>query len=277
MSPSAVACQPVPTLKVVTISELEVQAPDPLRPETSHYRLTLAANAADVQAAQRLRHQVFAQEQGARTAGANGLDVDEFDEYCDHLIVWHHAATAPRRAVATYRMLPPHSNDLTPRRAGLYSQTEFDLTPLEGLLDQTVEAGRSCVSPDHRTGTAVALLWGGIARYMHLTGYRYLVGCASIPIDDGGGNAAAFWDLAQTKHMVDGRRRCTPRHPFDTRVPRPARPVIPPLLKGYLRLGAQVCGPPALDPDFGCADFLVLLDLDGADPRYLRYFLGQAA
>lgn len=266
----------------MTTTELLLDAPDPHRPETARYRLTLAADRTDVQAARRLRHRVFATEFGAITPGPDGLDADDFDDLCDHLIIWHGAATtaesdvADKRAIATYRLLPPHANDRTPLSDGLYSAGEYDLGPLEALLDRTVEAGRSCVAAEHRSGTAVSLLWGGIARYMHLSGYRYLIGCASVPLTDGGGNAAAFADLAAAKHAAPPRLRCEPHRPFDTNgITRPHRATIPPLLKGYLRLGAVVCGPPALDPDFGTADFLVLLDLERADQRYLRYFLGS--
>lgn len=265
----------------MTTTELLLDAPDP-RQATDRYRLVLAANEADVHAARRLRHDVFAGEYGAITPGPDGVDADEFDDLCDHLIVWHGAADdrgewlPGKRAVATYRLLPPHANDTEPRSAGLYSSGEFDLSPLEELLPATVEAGRSCVHADHRSGAAVSLLWGGIARYMHLSGFRYLIGCASVALDDGGRNAAAFHDLAMAKHLSPQELVCQPHRPFEVDgIERPARPSIPPLLKGYLRLGAVVCGPPALDVEFGTADFLVLLDLQQADQRYLRFFLGE--
>lgn len=262
----------------VTTTELLLDAPDPHRPATDSYRLTLAHSAEDVDAARRLRFDVFSTEFGALTPGPEGLDADEFDDLCDHLIVWHTSTDRAdqREAVATYRLLPPHANDASPLAAGLYSASEFDLSPLESLLDRTVEAGRSCVRADHRSGTAVSLLWGGIARYMHLSGYRYLMGCGSVSLADGGGAAAAFDDLVQRKHLAPDHLRCAPRRTFDpVGIERPARPAIPPLLKGYLRLGAVVCGRPALDVEFGTADFLVLLDLEVADQRYLRFFLGE--
>ncbi len=229
-------------------------------------------------AAQQLRFDVFSRELGAATPGPDGLDADPFDDLCDHLIVRRATAEPYRRAevVATYRLLPPHANDADPRGHGLYSHTEFDLSPLERILDSTVEAGRSCVAAKDRGAAPISLLWGGIAKYMQLTGYRYLMGCASIGLADGGGNAAAFADLVEARHQAPAELRCRPRIQFDTAgITRPLRPVIPPLLRGYLRLGAMVCGPPAVDTAFGTADFLVLLDLHAADPRYLRFFLGE--
>ncbi len=175
--------------------------------------------------------------------------------------------------VATYRLLPPHANDFTPRATGLYSHREFDLSPLEGILDRTVEAGRSCVAGRHRGGAPIWLLWSGIARYMQTTGYRYLIGCASVSLADGGGNAAAVAQRVQDRHMAPRRLHCMPRTPLDTDATRPSgTPMIPPLLRGYLRLGALICGAPAVDEAFQTADFLVLLDLENADQRYLRLF-----
>jgi putative hemolysin len=121
-------------------------------------------------------------------------------------------------------------------------------------------------------------MWAGIARYMHLSGYRWLGGCASVPLDDGGATVAGVWELAQRKHLAPPAWRVRPRSPWPVESVLPAaRTTVPPLLKGYLRLGAWVCGLPAYDPDFGVADFYVLLSLDRVDPRYLRHFLGQGA
>lgn len=265
----------------MTTTELQLEAADPRQPDSTGYRVTLAADALDVLAAQQLRYDVFSTECGAITPGPEGLDADEFDDVCDHLMVRsasrsEHSKDARGETVATYRLLPPHANDCDPRGQGLYSHTEFDLAPLESILDATVEAGRSCVAAGHRGAAPISLLWGGIARYMQLTGYRYLLGCASISLADGGAAAASFADLVDAKHLAPEHLRCRPRHAFDaTGIVRPARRVVPPLLRGYLRLGAVVCGPPALDSAFGTADFLVLLDLEKADQRYLRFFLGD--
>lgn len=248
------------------------------RAPTAAYRVRLATDTADVLAAQRLRFDVFDTECGANTPGPAGLDADRFDDLCDHLIVCHEErAGCGGEVVATCRLLPPHANDHQPRGAGLYSSGEFDLTPLESILDQTVEAGRSCVAAEHRSAAPISLLWGGITRYLTTTGYRYLLGCASISLADGGGNAAAFDDRARALHAAPEDKRCTPAVPFDTAaIGRPPRPAIPPLLRGYLRLGAVICGPPSLDHAFGTADFLTLIDLEAADQRYLRFFAAHA-
>jgi putative hemolysin len=234
-----------------------------------HYSLLVARDEDEVRAAQRLRHLVFAEEMGAQLhTTETGLDVDEFDDYCDHLVVRDESTGD---IVGTYRMLPPG------RSSRLYSETEFDISGLAGLRGSLVETGRSCVHPDHRSGAVVGLVWAGIARYMLLSGHTWLAGCASVPLRDGGAEAAGVWDVVRRKHFAPAEYGVTPLRPWDvSSAPVPARPVVPPLLRGYLRLGAWICGAPADDPDFGVADFFVLLSLDRMDRRYLRFFLGES-
>jgi putative hemolysin len=234
----------------------------------SRYTLHMATEGGQVRAAQALRHQVFAGELGAVLHSPEpGLDIDPFDADCDHLLI---QAEPSGEVVGTYRMLPPG------RRDRLYSDVEFDLRGLAPLRPAMVETGRSCVHPDHRTGAVINLMWTGIARYMHLHGHRWLVGCASVPLSDGGATAAGVWELTRRRHLAPPAWRVTPRVPWPTTTPALTghRVTMPPLLRGYLRLGTWVCGPPAHDPDFDVADFLVLLGLDRVDPRYMKHFLG---
>jgi putative hemolysin len=233
----------------------------------ARYSLRIAGDATDIAAAQRLRYHVFAGELGATLqTPVPGHDVDDLDAYCDHLIVVEETSG---EVVGTYRMLPPGR---APRR---YSAGEFNLSALAGLDGDLVETGRSCVHLAHRDGAVINLIWAGIARYLHLTGHRWLAGCASVGLDDGGVTAAGVWELALRKHLSPPEYRVLPHQPWEP-VERPAgRVAVPPLLRGYLRLGAWICGAPAFDPDFRCADFFVLLGLDRVDPRYLRHFLGD--
>ena len=231
------------------------------------YTVLVATDGAQVRAAQRLRYRVFAEELGARLPGGRE-DVDEFDAFCDHLVIRDETTGT---VVGTYRMLPPHRAGAAGR---LYSDGEFHLAGLAQLRGQLVETGRSCVHPEHRTGAVINLMWAGIARYLHLHGYRWLAGCASVGLEDGGETVAGVWELAQRRHLAPPAWRVRPRNPWPVR-DATARPAVPPLLKGYLRLGAWICGAPAYDPDFHCADFFVLLSLDRVEPRYLRHFLGD--
>ncbi|MEV4174793.1 GNAT family N-acyltransferase [Nonomuraea sp. NPDC049709] len=232
--------------------------------DTGRYTVGMATSAADVQAAQRLRYAVFAEEMGARLdSPVSGLDADRFDAYCDHLLVRDGS-----EVVGTYRLLPPG------RTERLYSDAEFDLTGLAHLRKDLVEAGRTCVHPDHRDGTVVALMWAGIARYMVAGGHRWLAGCCSVPLDDRGALAAA---VVERVPLGPAEYRVTPRTPWRSRgAVLPDRFVPPALLRGYLRLGSWVCGAPAHDRDFGTADFFMLLSMANVNARYLRYFLGES-
>ncbi|MEU0567863.1 GNAT family N-acyltransferase [Nonomuraea sp. NPDC005983] len=231
--------------------------------DTGRYTVGMATSAADVQAAQRLRYEVFGEEMGARLdSPVSGLDVDRFDAYCDHLLVRDRD-----QVVGTYRLLPPGRTDR------LYSDGEFDLGNLAALRKDLVEVGRSCVHPDHRDGAVVALMWAGIARYMVTGGHQWLAGCCSVPLDDGGALAAG---VAERVPVGPKEYRVTPHVPWRGQgAARPDRFVLPALLRGYLRLGSWVCGEPAHDRDFGTADFFVLLSMANVNTRYLRHFLGE--
>ncbi|QPP05457.1 GNAT family N-acetyltransferase [Streptomyces bathyalis] len=235
------------------------------------YATSIAGSEAEIRAAQRLRHRIFAEEKGARLRSPlPGHDVDGFDEAADHLIV---TSRAEGEVVGTYRLMPPG------RSERLYSESEFDLRCLPvDVRSSMVEAGRACVHPDHRSGAVINAMWGGLARYMLLSGHRYLAGCGSVPLDDGGQSAADAWLLGTTKHAAPAELRVHPHDPWHPRQPLTAMPdyaSLPALLRGYLRIGAWVCGAPAHDRDFGVADFFVLLDMEQLNERYRRYFLGQ--
>ncbi|MFC9272983.1 GNAT family N-acetyltransferase [Streptomyces zhihengii] len=237
------------------------------------YVVSLARDQDEVRAAQRLRHQVFAGEMGALLSGREpGLDSDAFDAWCDHLLV---RESVTGEVVGTYRILPPERARIAGR---LYSESEFDLTRLAPIRHDLVEVGRSCVHPLHRNGAVIALIWAGLARYMTRTGHNWLAGCCSLPLDDGGTLAAATWETVRTRHLAPEEYWVTPHKLWNAAgAPAPvSRTELPPLLRGYLRLGAWVCGAPAHDPEFGVADLYVLLSLRRTDPRYLRHFLSLA-
>ncbi|MFF7091895.1 GNAT family N-acetyltransferase [Streptomyces rubradiris] len=241
--------------------------PQPAVP--ARYTVTLARDEDDVRAAQRLRHDVFAGEMGALLATPEpGHDIDAFDAYCDHLLVREEATG---QIVGTYRLLPPERAAVAGR---LYSDGEFDLTALDAIRPRLVEVGRSCVHPDHRDGAVIGLIWAGIARYMTDRGHEWLAGCCSVPLADGGALAAGTWQRVSERHLAPEEFRVRPLLPWTAPANAPAaRTELPALLRGYLRLGAWVCGAPAHDPGFGVADLYVLLSMRRVDPRYLRHFL----
>ena len=239
---------------------------------TRPYVTSIAHTPSQVRAAQRLRYLVFGEEMGASLRTPEpGLDIDPYDEAADHLLV---TDTATGDVVGTYRLLPPGRTEHS------YSDGEFDLRALGGIRDALVEAGRSCVHPDHRSGAVIQLMWSALARYVLLSGHRYLAGCASVPLGDGGVAAANAWLLGTARHTAPPALRVHPRVPWTPPGPAPAGggtpsyTGLPPLLRGYLRLGAWMCGAPAHDPAFDVADFFVLLDTERMNDRYRRYFLG---
>lgn len=239
----------------------------------SRLTLSLATTVEDVREVQRLRYKVFIETMNlSALANAEGLDQDEFDDYCDHLIV---RDSNTLEVVGTYRVMSPHGA----RRMGkYYSEQEFDLSRLENLRNITAEAGRACIHPDYRSGGVIMMLWAGLAEYMRKERCEYLMGCASVSLADGGHNAAALYHALSENNMAPPDYRVAPHVPFPIEVREAGHaPQIPPLLKGYLRSGAWVCGDPAWDPDFHSADFFLLLPLAKLDKRYARHYLKETA
>ncbi|WP_043729380.1 GNAT family N-acetyltransferase [Nocardia asiatica] len=251
--------------------------------ERSRYSLVVSSDRDHRVAAQRLRYNVFANEPGFQIPDdGTGLDADHFDEHCDHMLV---CDDATGEFVGCYRMLPP---DRAAAAGGYYTATEFDLTQLDPAGMRIVEMGRACVVPDHRNGSVLTLMWAGILHYIQLTGYEWVMGCVSVPMQDTpadapGVNVRGVRDLLLGRHASDPERRVHPYNPvvvegktLDELTP-PSRPKLPPLVRGYLRLGAEICGEPAHDPAFAVADFVVLLGLDTINTRYLDRLQEAAA
>ena len=239
----------------VTSAAAAVVAPPPW----VSYDVRLARSTADLQAAQRLRFEVFNLELGeglARSYGS-GLDADEFDTQCDHLIV---REAVSDRVVGTYRL---QTGTMARQGIGYYSEREFDFAPFEPLRSQIVELGRACVHAEHRTFAVLSLLWRGIASYAQRRGARYLVGCSSLTTLDERVGAAA-WRRLQV-HACETLLQTRPHAAYacalDVEAPPPK---IPRLLTAYLALGAKICAPPAIDRAFGTVDFLPWLALEAS-------------
>ncbi len=230
----------------------------------------LATSPSEILDAQRLRYRVFAGEMGANLPTRTpGVDRDIYDPFCEHLVVRDESSGD---IVGTYRILAP-----TPaRQIGYYSENEFDLTRLQHLRPRLVEIGRSCVHPDYRTGATIALLWAGLAQYMSDNAYDYLMGCASISMADGGHAAASLYNRLAADHLGPQEYRVFPRCPLPLAALQQDRTAeTPPLIKGYLRAGAWICGEPAWDPDFNTADLPILMPMARVTARYARHYLGN--
>jgi putative hemolysin len=243
----------------------------------NRYTVALARNASEIEEAQRLRYQVFFDEMGATSSSARltnngGLDVDEYDAHCEHLLVRDNATG---QVVGCYRIMRPET---ARQRGAFYSDGEFDLTRLNHLRSSTAEVGRACIHPDFRSGSVIMLLWSGLAQFMLKNRYDYLIGCASINLADGHENAITVYREMMSHHFAPAEYRVFPLHPYAIDVSRIAEPIaparVPPLLKGYARLGAWICGAPAWDPDFNTADLFVLLPISRLPVTYTKHFMG---
>ena len=239
-------------------------SPGASRTAAPTYTLLLSTDENLIEQAQRLRYEVFTSEPGFELSATT--DADRFDQYCDHLLVREDASGG---LVGCYRMLPPPGAIAA---GGLYTATEFDIGALDPLRPSLVEMGRAVVREEHRNGAVVLLMWAGILAYLDRCGYNYVTGCVSVPL----AQARVVRDYVQKRYRSD--YEVQPRRPVALDdIPAPARVEVPPLMRGYLRLGARVCGEPAHDPDFGVADFMALLDKRQADTRYLKRLRSVAA
>jgi putative hemolysin len=231
--------------------------------------VSLADSEWEVLEAQRLRFKVFGEEMGARLpSGHLGFDRDRYDPYCEHLLV---REDDTGEVVGTYRML---TSAQAGKLGGFYSEQEFDLTRLQPVRNRMLEVGRACVHPAYRTGATIARLWSGLAQFIRWAGCEYIIGCSSIGMADGGNAAASIYNSLRETALSPGEYRVFPRCPLPLAAFDASLAVAPPpLIKGYLRLGAYVCGEPAWDPDFNTADLPMLLPIAKINVRYARHFL----
>jgi putative hemolysin len=255
-----------------------------------------------VRRAQQLRFEVFNLELGEGFAESytTGLDVDPFDEFCDHLIVQELATS---EVVGTYRL---QTGQLAAANLGYYSEREFDFAPYESFRCEMIELGRACVHADHRNFNLLHLLWRAIARYAVERNARILIGCSSISSQDPADGIAVYEQMRT--HLAKPTLRTQPHPKFailaqiDPKAPEhrrtPRRKRLPGvlddghvlecgsvlplsatggassrLLRAYLAIGAKICGPPAIDREFGTIDFLTFLELETLPRIVRRHFL----
>lgn len=218
--------------------------------------------------AQALRYSVFSAEFKAKLKGAeHGLDMDDYDIHCQHIGV---RDLSSGRLVATTRLLDHQAANSLGR---FYSEEEFSLHGLGHLQGPILELGRTCVDPAYRNGGTIAVLWGELAEVLNEGRYSYLMGCASIPMQDGGVQAHAIMQRLRERYLCNEHLRAEPKKPLPTlALPNNVIAELPPLLKAYMRLGAKICGEPCWDEDFQVADVFILLKRDELCPRYARHF-----
>ena len=240
--------------------------------EAGQYRVRFAETREDRERAFRLRFCVFSVElgEGPDSAYRDGYECDEFDEFCDHLLVEH---LGTREIVGTYRL---QAGTEAAANLGYYGEREFDFAPYEHLRGNLVELGRACIHRDHRSFEVLTLLWRGIAAYAIDRNARYLVGCSSLTSQSPSEGAAVYGQLQD--FLVESSLQTVPlpkyQFPLDKYSELPGLTRPPKLLRAYLSIGARICGPPAIDRAFKTIDFLTLLDLEDMYSAARARFLG---
>jgi len=242
----------------------------------SDFEIKITRDPDEIHEAQKLRFEVFNLEmkKGLKESYQRGLDVDRFDSVCDHLIV---RERNQRRVVGTYRLL---LGSEARKHSGFYSEQEFNLENIKKLDGELLELGRSCAHKDYRDRALIHLMWQTIAEYVKNHQVHYLFGCASFPTTNPGevGQSIALIKekyYAPEKFRVEpvpGMRLTDLREDVEIADREELFFRLPSLIKGYLRVGALLCGPPALDLEFGTTDLFLLLDVNRASDEYLRRF-----
>jgi putative hemolysin len=256
--------------------------------EAGRYRVRFAQDVADLDRILRLRFEVFNLElgEGLDASFATQRDRDRFDACCHHLLVEDREAG---ELVGTYRV---QTIDMARLGEGIYSAGEFDLRALPaGILEDAIEAGRACIRRDHRNRQVLFLLWRGLAIYLQATGKRYFFGCSSLTSQDPEEGVRLYRQLqadglVRTDFSVpplpdlcceasagDGSRDGAVKHALESPVEPPVE--LPALFRTYLRYGAKVCSPPAIDREFKTIDFLVLIDTREISERTRRLFFDE--
>jgi putative hemolysin len=224
-----------------------------------------------IRQAQKLRYRVFALDMGAKLkTAAEGLDYDEVDQYCDHLIVIDNNSD---RIVGYTRLL----NQVQAEKLGyFYSQKEFNLDQFIALPGKFLEIGRTCVDPDFRGSAVLTTLWSALMQYCNDGRYDYLFGCASIPPGPNGYAVDAIFRSIDSKSIADSNLAVTPNIPIPEHLKcQVDESGIPPLLKAYLRFGVQICGEPFWDADFNVMDLFIMLPLEQLETKYSKHYMSK--
>ncbi len=237
---------------------------------TERFRVSMAQTLEDVTECQRLRYLVFNCElgEGLDSSARTGLDRDQFDFICDHLMV-HDAATA--KLAGTYRM---QSGYRAKGNLDYYSEEFFDFCPFERIRGEVLELGRACVYEEYRNSSVLHMLWKRIARYAKSCGARYLIGCSSLSSQDAN-EGMALYEALRERYLVEESLRTVPAegHHCESNSSKTPVPSPPRLFRAYLEISARVCGPPAIDREFKTIDHLTLIDLQRLPERVrMRFF-----
>ncbi len=232
------------------------------------YEVRLAESPAEVASALRLRHLVFNVELAGHADAPGAIEFDEYDLSCKHLIV---VCRATGRTVGTYRL---NTVETVGSQSGFYSAGEFTIENLpHEVLQNGVEIGRACIDKYHRNTKVLFLLWKGLLQFLHASRKQFFFGCCSMFTSYERSGALAFRKLERDSQLST-RYNVIPRRDAVNieNVTDGPEVEIPSLFEMYLRLGAEVCGPPILDREFGTIDFFVVFDIKRMTEKYRRMF-----
>ncbi len=241
----------------------------------SDYIVKLAKSPEEVKTAQRLRFEVFNLEmkKGLASSFETGLDRDEYDELCDHILIIDKKS---EKTIGTYRLLLRSRLKDADR---FYSENEFDLTNIKKLKGEILEMGRSCVHKDYRRNSIVHLLWAGIVDYINQRDVHYIIGCPSIYSTDVS-EISRIYTLMKKNYFAPeyarvfpGEKGIIPGLNIEADIAGHEKKILltlPSLVRSYLKTGAYVCGEPVVDREFGTVDFFMLLDLARVSDDYLK-------
>jgi len=248
-------------------------------------QVRLAETAADIEAAQALRYRIFYEHMGARPLpemALCGRDFDALDDLCDHLLVLdNNRGSGAEAVVGTYRMIRRPAAE---RHGAFYSAAEYDIGRLLAYPGEILELGRSCVEPSYRARPVLQLLWSGIAAYVFHHQIALLFGCASLPGTDPSALAVPLSYL-HYHHLAPPalRARALAERYVDMRLvdasaidPVRVQALLPPLIKGYLRVGGFVGEGAVIDEQFNTTDVCIVLKTDLVTEKYLRHYGRQA-
>lgn len=285
---SGTTAEPQPVLQLAPPLSIDVAGGRPsgsiVDIRSGPLQVRLAETPVDVDAAQALRYRVFYEGLGARPLpemARRRRDMDRFDDGCDHLLVLDHGRPGGDSVVGTYRLI---RRENAARLGGFYSAGEYDISSLVVYPGEILELGRSCVDPAYRQRPTMQLLWSGIAAYVFHYGIALLFGCASLPGTDPDALALPLSYLHHHHLAPCGLR---PRALADRYVdmcrldreaidPGPALAALPPLIKGYLRLGGFVGEGAVIDEQFNTTDVCILVRTDRVTEKYSRHYERQA-
>ncbi|HEY6335223.1 MAG TPA: GNAT family N-acyltransferase [Alphaproteobacteria bacterium] len=255
-------------------------APDEVT-RVSNLEVRLAENRAEIEAAMALRYRVFYQEMSAKPTPeieARKLDFDRYDEVCDHLLVIDNERIGiAQRVVGTYRLI---RREAASKVGQFYSEDEYDIAQLREYPGEILELGRSCVDASYRTRGTMQLLWKGIADYVWRHEVALMFGCGSLPGTDVRTHASALTYLYHFHLAPPGlRARAVPGRYVEMRAldpaeinPKRALAELPPLIKGYLRLGGFVGDGAVIDHQFNTTDVLILVKTGWVTEKYREHF-----